>query len=187
MKKKRIISIAIITTLLLGIVAFATVITTVVSDVSKNRINASNVEVELVMLEEGEEGRVPAPDNTPVLPGVTRSRIAMVKNTGKEPAWVRVDALVDAPNGKENIEEFGYIELGNINDKNWAHKDGYWYYDKILNPGETTEELFTEISFTDDITDRYQGHELNVYIVAEGTQSKHNGSTALDAQGWPEE
>ena len=187
MNKKRIITIAIITTLLLGIAVFATLVRYIVSDVTENRISSSNVKIELVLLEEGEGGQVPVSGDTTVVPGVTKSRIAMVKNTGKEPAWVRVDALVDAPHGTENIEEFGYVELGNVDDEDWAYKDGYWYYDKILNPGETTKALFTEISFTNDLDENYKGQDLSVRILAEGTQSKHNGSTAFDAQGWPEE
>ena len=184
-KKKTalILSIMCILALALGTAAYYTT-----SDTAVSTVKASNLEVKLVMLEDdGSGNQIPVNTNTTILPGETKSRIAKVTNVGKEPAWVRVDALVNAPHGVENIEEFGYIELGNVDDKHWAHRDGYWYYDKALAPGETTESLFTEISFTDDITDNYKGKDLTVTVVAQGTQEKHNGSTAFDAQGWPEE
>lgn len=183
-KKKIIAALSIICILAL---AAGTAAYKLVSGTAKSTVKASNLKVELIMLEDDGNGETPVSDSINILPGETKSRIAKVKNIGSEPAWVRVDCVVETHHGTEFIEEFGYITLGHTNTHMWSHHDGYWYYKVPLEPGETTESVFEEVSFTDDINTKYSGKDINMKVIAQGTQTKHNGEDALSATGWPED
>ena len=185
MKKKRVISIAVI----LGILACAAVFAAqILSEVSKSTVTASNLDVKLVMLEEQNGTEVAAPKDTTIMPGVEISKIARVKNTGKEGSWIRVKANLLINGGSiPAAEDNDYIELLGVNDSDWTYNedDGYWYYNEPLKSGETSEALFTGVKFTDD-EDLIEGvDDSNLEVEAEGTQVKNNGSTVFEAQGWP--
>ena len=74
-----------------------------------------------------------------------------------------------------------------INTEKWTEKDGWYYYNEKLAPGEATEPLFTEVSFAAEMDNVYQESKLKLDIMANGTQTAHNGETVLQAAGWPEE
>lgn len=162
---------------------------TATSDITQSTVTASNLKVELVMMEDTGSGQATVSSSTPISPGETKSRIAVVKNTGKEPAWVRVKANLVVGNESYWAGETPYSQLEGIDDgTNWTadYENGYWYYKKILEPGETTPALFTGISMYTDLEDEIGGQDINLKVNAQGTQSKHNGNSALEAKGWPE-
>lgn len=183
MNKKRSISTAIIMVLLLGAVVFAAVmIMRVTSDVSRSRITASNVEIKVLM--EETEGQELTSDETTIKPEDTVSRIAKVKNTGDQPAWVRVKTSIVVGGETVAYKDNGYLELKEINSDDWAEgDDGYWYYKEILEPGATSTALFKSIDILDVGTD-FDG--ANLKVDAEGTQSKNNGGSWDEAKGWPQ-
>ena len=183
MSKKKIIlivSVVIIIVLAAGSSAFF-----VKSGISKNTITASNVKIDVVMTEEKNGSTVVVSGKTPIVPGSNVSRIARVKNTGKEDAWVRVYLSVSDGNREMSVHDFGYVEVDGINTTSWTEKDGYYYYDRPLASGETSDPLFDELRFADDMGNSYAGSNLSFNVNGEGTQVKHNGDSALDAQGWP--
>ncbi len=161
----------------------------VTSDTAKSRISASNVKIELVMLEEDADGnQKTVSGDTAFTPGETKSRIARVTNTGAQPAWVRVKAELVIDGETEMAMENPYTHLEGLDDgTNWTWEEGYWYYNRILEPGETTEALFTAVVFRPDSIDGTNGKDIDLKVDAEGTQSRHNGTSALEAKGWPAE
>lgn len=181
MKKKRIISIAVI----LGILACAIVFAVqILSDVSKSTVTASNVKIEVVMLEEKEGEEVPFSGDTTIVPGETISRIAKVENTGKEAAWVRLKpVLVTGDETKPVSADTEKMKLDGLDEENWVKEGDYWYYQKPLEPGETSEPLFKSVIISDSIDGTFDG--ANLKVDAEGTQVKNNGSMVSEAQGWP--
>lgn len=70
-----------------------------------------------------------------------------VKNTGNIPCYVRFFAEVEDPNCREKIG----IDW---NETDWSRKqeDGFYYYQHVLHPGQTSEPLFTTITAKDDIS-----------------------------------
>lgn len=141
-----------------------------------NAVTASNVKVELVMLEPDGQGGTKAVSQTQnIVPGEFKERTAQIKNTGKEPAWVRLK--VQAP---------GELALAQLDEKNWIKKDECWYYNKKLGAGETTTALFNGMGMDPDAGNESSGKNLKVKIEAQATQTVHNGESVLDAKGWPQ-
>lgn len=133
---------------------------------------------------------------TEIMPGDTVVYSASVENTGEEPVWLRVKLT-------ENVEGAGVSENGVpdakacleivVNDVDWTWREetsgeGYYYYNRVLQGGEETEPLFTEVHFRGSAIDNdYLGKSFAVHVAAYGVQSANNGESVLDAFGWPEE
>ena len=179
MKKRRVLSIAVILGILMGVAVFAAQYT---SDVVKSKVSAGNLKVDLVIFETVEGKEVPVTGEVTIIPGSDVDRIARVKNTGNGDAWVRVKASLVKGDSTESYADTKDIELIGIDADSWELQDGYWYYKKPLAAGATTEPLFTSVSINANIGNDFDG--TNLKIDAEGTQVKNNGSTVFEAEGW---
>ena len=131
------------------------------------------------------EKTAPFKDLTGVMPNTTVTKIAEIKNTGASDAWVRVmvDKEIVLPTGSITPDA-SLVELA-CNTADWTEKDGYYYYNKVLKPGEVTAPVCTAVSFHADMSNAYQNATATIDIFAQATQSANNGNTAMDAQGWP--
>lgn len=120
-----------------------------------------------------------------VMPGTEVTKIVEVENTGTGTAWVRVQVVLDvyAEGGKEQLPP-DPVTL-DINDTDWTYQDDYYYYNKPLAPGETTEPLFTSVAFDDQMGNEYQNSTAHVDVNAYAVQSANNGEDVLSANGWP--
>lgn len=148
-----------------------------------NVITTGSVDIELN--EWANEERTEKFENqTGVMPGKDVTKIVEVKNVGTGSAWVCVEMFVDvyAENGKQLPTEPVKLD---INDTDWTYQDGYYYYNKPLAPGETTEPLFTSVAFDDQMGNEYQNAKAMIDITAIAVQSANNGETVLEATGWP--
>ena len=72
-----------------------------------------------------------------------------------------------------------------LNTTEWTEKDGFYYYNAALRPGETTAPLFTCVTFDAGMGNEYQNATATVHVAAEAVQTANNGVTALEALGWP--
>jgi hypothetical protein len=115
------------------------------------------------------------PDYTPpkeLYPGVSFPKNPMVKNTGTTACYVRMLAEVSTSDMGQ------YLEI-DYNTTNWTEKqeDGYYYYKEILEPGETTEPLFTTVKVMDSApADQMQDFEIIIY--SESVQSRGYSSAS---------
>lgn len=124
-------------------------------------------------------------DVTGIMPGMTVTKIAEIKNTGASDAWVRVKVEKNIKLQGEGTPDTALVEL-NLNLTDWTQgKDGYLYYNKVLKPGEVTEPLFTAVTFNVTMGNEYQNATATVDVVAQAVQTANNGDTVMDAQGWP--
>lgn len=123
-------------------------------------------------------------NQTGVMPGKDVTKIVEVENVGTGSAWVCVQMFVDvyAENGKQLPTEPVKLD---INTTDWTYFDGYYYYNKPLAPGATTEPLFTTVSFDEQMGNEYQNARATIDITAIAVQSANNGETVLEATGWP--
>lgn len=157
---------------------------------AENVITSGNVTVELLLTEKTSDGmEKESADALNVIPGTSSSRIARVKNIGASPAWVRVKADVsftlDPEFEQEGTPDPGMVIFENTNGK-WTYSEGYWYYNEVLQPGETTATLFEEVKFSPEMGNLYQNAKAAITVDVFAAQSAHNGNTALEAAGWPE-
>ena len=119
-----------------------------------------------------------------IMPGMTVTKIAEIKNTGASDAWVRVKVEKSIKLKGEGTPDTGLVELA-LNTADWTEKDGYYYYTKVLKPGEVTAPIFTAVTFKPDMGNEYQNATATVDVSAQAVQTANNGTSALTASGWP--
>ena len=73
----------------------------------------------------------------------------------------------------------------NFNNTDWTYSDGYYYYNHALEPGKTTEPLFTAVIFDPLMGNIYQNATAHVKVIAYAVQSANNGDSPQAAKGWP--
>lgn len=165
----------------LSIAAYGTVAYFTAQDTAANTITAGNIEIGLL-------DSAPAQDDITVMPGTESDKTVQVENIGDHPAYIRVrlDKSIVLADGVEGETDPSLIGL-DINIENWTEKDGYYYYNTVLEAGETTEPLFTKVSFSRDIDDVYQNSNATITAYAAAVQSENNGANVMEAAGWPAE
>ena len=131
-----------------------------------------------------EEKTKPFEDLTGIMPGMTVTKIAEIKNTGASDAWVRVKVEKNIKLKGEGTPDTGLVELA-LNTAYWTEKDGYYYYTKALKPGEVTAPVFTSVTFNATMGNEYQKATATVNVSAQAVQTANNGATVMDAKGWP--
>ena len=191
MKKEKIKSLAVIlcATAILASIASGTNAFFTADERAHNVITTGNVDIELVEMMENNEGELVEFENqNGVMPGMDVSKIVTVKNTGEQPAYVRivVDKTISLADGStENVDTS--LVTYDINTEKWTDRDGYYYYNEPLAAGLETEPLFTAVSFSEEMDNLYQSSQIEINIQAQATQVANNGATVFEAAGWPAE
>lgn len=107
-----------------------------------------------------------------IAPGTVFVKKPSVKNTGSVPCYVRVLC---------EFSDSMYEDLFSLdfNTDDWTGKqdDGYYYYKRILNPGSTTEPLFTTVTYSGG---QDFDSEFEIIVCEESVQSE-NYSNYKDA------
>ena len=148
-----------------------------------NVITSGNVDIDL--LEWADEAHTkPFKNKQGVMPGTKVTKIVEVKNTGTGAAFVRlrVETEVHSAEGQEMDPK--HVRL-DFNQTDWIYRDGYYYYARSLQPGETTVPLFTAVTFAAEMGNEYQNATAHVNVSAYAVQSANNGDDPLNAEGWP--
>ena len=141
--------------------------------------------VKIALLEWADEAKTKSfEDLTGVMPNTTVTKIAEIKNTGASAAWVRVKVEKNIELQGEGTPDTDLVEL-TLNTDDWTKKDGYYYYEEVLKPGEVTEPIFTAVTFNADMGNEYQNATAKVGVSAQAVQTANNGATVMAAQGWP--
>ena len=121
------------------------------------------------------------------MPGCEVSKIVEVKNTGSQPAYVRLRVTKEIKlSGQTEGEADLSLVTFDLNSQDWEERDGFYYYREPLEPGQTTQPLFTAVSFSESMGNLYQDSIAVVQVKAYATQTANNGETVFDAAGWPE-
>lgn len=172
----------------LSIVAYGTTAYFTYEDTATNVITTGDVKIDLQewAIPEGGGELVPFEDATDVMPGMEVSKIVQIKNTGGQAAWVRISlekaiVLAEGVQGEVDLSLISY----DLNTECWTEKEGYYYYNKVLNPGEITEPLFTKVIFAKTMSNMYQNSKAAIDVSAQATQVTNNGKTVFEAAGWP--
>lgn len=184
--KKRIITLAILA-ICISIAAYGTLAYFTYEDTATNIITTGNLKIALIETSENADGtHVPFEDVYDVMPGTDISKIVQVKNVGGFAAWIRisVDKAIQLAEGVTGEVDLDLVAL-DFNSSDWTERDGYYYYNRALNPGETTEPLFTTVTFSARMSNMYQHSTAVIKVDAQATQVANNGSTVFDAAGWP--
>ena len=120
-----------------------------------------------------------------IVPGATVQKTVAVKNTGDIKMYLRLKVDCEFDLSEENEGKPTLVEF-NLNEDYWEERDGFYYYKNAVSEEETTEPLFTELSFSSQMDNTYTNSSVTLRIKAYATQAPGNGTSAFDAQGWPE-
>ena len=152
-----------------------------------NVITTGGIALSLVEQAEKDGELVPFEDVVGVLPGQSVSKIVSVNNDGEGEAFVRIaaDIEIELAEGVDATPDKSLVSL-DFDETNWTLKDGYWYYNKPLAGGKATEPLFTAVTFAENMGNEYQNGTIKIIVTAQSVQTANNGTSALDATGWPE-
>ena len=151
-----------------------------------NKISSGNVEINLIeTVGDVQSGQASHTEPISIMPASSVSQTVTVKNSGSLSVYVRVslEKIVNDPTG---------LPIGwedkiscNINLADWQFIDGYYYYNRVLSPGQTTVALFDKVSFAASMGNEFVNKSVVITVVAEAVQVGSNGSSASDAVGWP--
>ena len=181
MKKKILLVTAVV--ICLAIAATGTLAYFTAEDMAHNVITSGGVEI-AVQEWADENKQTPFENLEGIMPGMTVTKIAEIKNTGASDAWVRVKVEKSIKLKGKGTPDTGLVELA-LNTADWTEKDGYYYYKEALKPGEVTAPIFTAVTFKADMGNEYQNATATVDVSAQAVQTANNGTSALTASGWP--
>ena len=136
------------------------------------------------------EGGITVDPSTPIkiMPGYQISKSVTAKNTGTLPIYVRVSltpsiTLSETARGRENEIDLSLISY-DIDENNWEYRDGYYYYILPLTSGSQAPDLFTKVTFSEDMGNLYKDSLIKFKVRIEIVQASGNGASAFDAAGW---
>ena len=118
-------------------------------------------------------------DTKPVVPGQNLDKMAVVKNEGKNPAYVRAQIEVLDEKGQPVTEaDLALLEFVGLNDK-WEEDGGYYYYKDVVDtkkPGNQTEPIMTDVKVkpsanNEELADK----KFTINLLAEAVQSDELG------------
>lgn len=181
--KRRILAIALIV-IGLSAVATGTYAYFVAEETAYNVITTGALFMDLV--EETEDGK-PWPEEgiKNVMPATDVGKVVYVENRGSVPFFTRIqkETTVTPAPGVTAVLTDEYISI-DINTECWIEQGDFYYYYRILQPGEKTEPLFTKVSFAGEMGNEYQNCTVEVQVLAQAVQSANNGYDPLMALGW---
>ncbi|MBQ3541992.1 MAG: hypothetical protein IJA45_02580 [Oscillospiraceae bacterium] len=119
-----------------------------------------------------------------IIPGDIVSKQVTVENVCSHPFYLRVK-LVSGTNN-EALTPDDCLKM-DLDTQNWTYVDGYYYYNNVLGPGETTPALFTQVEIVGSKVDQtHIGSTLSLTVNAYAVQSENNPAEhPWDASGWP--
>lgn len=183
--KKKILTVSLIV-MIVAIVATTSLAYFTDSTLVHNIITTDRVDIDLVekhLNEAGELVDFPKEGVDGIVAGSTVSKIVSVKNNGAE-AWIRVgvETLVTDKDGNELAIDVVSFE---VDETKWTYKDGYYYYYQTVPTGGSTDVLFSEVTFDTAMGNEYQSGTTVLNVFAQATQAANNGTTVMEAAGWP--
>lgn len=167
------------------------------SETANNVMTFGNIDM---TLHDETTGGDPFPEDgmEDVMPTDVIDKKVYVENVGKNPFYLRIKLektinpkddnnlnLLTSEEISSNLN-FDYITL-DINTSDWTEKDGWYYYNKLLQMGDESTPLFNTVTFGREMGNEYANTHFRIKVIAQAVQSQNNGESPLDADGWPSE
>lgn len=173
--------------LLIFAVVSATVANTTVEGRTRNVITTGEVKISINEKTKAVNGVIRADgsgiDFSAVVPGQAASKIVTIKNEA-EKCWLRVKVEITVNPAPSDGSDPARLIVPNIDEALWEYKNGYYYYRKPLESGNTAA-MFDQVLFAPGIGNAYAGSQAKMVITAEATQYKNNETMSPDS--WPAE
>lgn len=158
------------------------------STVGKTTNVVTSGNIQLLIHEKTDQGTDFPTEGVYIIPGDIVSKKVTIENDCNHPFYLRVKVVYGISSTELTAEECFKL---NINEEYWELHDGWYYYKGIVNPDETTPEVFSHVEIVGSKVDNsYLGKTLELTVVADAVQSENNpiddGKT-YTASGWPKE
>ena len=187
MKVKKVLLLLLLALLLIFAVVSATVANTTVEGRTRNVITTGKVDISINESTKAANGVIRADgkgiDFSAVVPGQTASKIVTIKNEA-EKCWLRVKVEITVTPAPGDGSDPAQLIVPNIDGSLWRYENGYYYYQKPLESGETAA-MFDQVLFAPSIGNAYAGSQAKMVITAEATQYKNNET--MSPESWPAE
>ena len=184
-RKNRILLVALVIALV-ATIASGTLAFFAAEETAKNVITTGKIDMSL---KEETDGGEPWPEDgfDNIEPGDDVTKTVYGVNNGTVDFYLRVAIVktITDKDGKTDTLNFDNITL-DLNTADWTEKDGYYYYNKALKPGEKSVPLFTKVHFGDELGNAYMEAEIVIDVTMQAVQARNNGDSPFTAKGWPE-
>ena len=151
-----------------------------------NVVTSGNIQ--FIIHEMTDQGKEFPKEGVYIVPGDVVSKKVSIESDCEHPFYLRVK-MVSGIDSKELTAE-DCFKL-NINEEQWKLHDGWYYYTGIVDPGETTPNVFSHVEIVGSKVDNsYLGKTLTLTVKAQAVQSENNpieGDNTYTASGWPAE
>lgn len=114
-----------------------------------------------------------ASDAANILPGTTVNKDVRVQNNAKYDQLIRVKFTVEDKTDGQKLGNVEHVELGFKDNKenDWIEKDGWYYYNKVVEAGGFTEYLLDSVKLLGTAGEEYKDGAFDVVVDAEGVQA----------------
>ena len=199
--RKKLLAVSLLV-ILLSLAAYGTYAYLTEEARTTNVITTGTVEISLVEKTKDANGEwmdFPTTAISGVVPGKSVDKLVTVDNEGTGDAWIRASVTCKIVAADKETELPLVLANGesalsfDINEEMWkageGKRAGYYYYTAPVDPADSTEQLFSKVTFNPAMGNEYQECTVYVDVVAEAIQVKNNGDaegeTYLDAY-WPD-
>lgn len=181
---KRFLPIILVIVIAVGLIGGGTLAYTTREARAENEITAGDIDVELFNMLDADTA-MPEEGIYGVLANISYPNIVYAYNNCDYPEYIRMRVSKEVTDKEGNTLDSSKF-VPNINTKDWTYseKDGYYYYNHILEPHKNSAPLYESIYFDKTVNNRYKTATLDMHIVVEAVQSDNNGESVFEAEGW---
>lgn len=151
-----------------------------------NVVTSGNIQ--FIIHERTDQGTEFPEEGVYILPGDIVSKQVTIESDCTHPFYLRVKIVYGVDSQELTADECFKL---NINETDWELHDGWYYYKGIVEPGQTTPEVFSQVEIVGSKVDNsYLGKTLTLTVNAQAVQSEHNpitGGKTYTAAGWAQD
>ena len=151
-----------------------------------NVVTSGNIQ--FIIHETTDQGKEFPREGVYIIPGDIVSKKVSIESDCEHPFYLRVKMVYGVNSQDLTAEDCFKL---NINEEYWEFYDGWYYYKEVVDPGETTPDVFSHVEIVGSKVDNdYLGKTLTLTVKAQAVQSENNPITdgnTYTASGWPKE
>ena len=144
--------------------------------------------IQFIIHEMTDQGQEFPKEGVYIVPGDVVSKKVSIESDCSHPFYLRVKMIYGVDSQELTAEDCFKL---NINEEYWELHDGWYYYKGIVEPGETTPDVFSHVEIVGSKVDNgYIGKTLTLTVKAQAVQSENNpiiDGNIYTASGWPAE
>jgi len=151
-----------------------------------NVVTSGNVQ--FIIHEMTDQGTEFPKEGVYIVPGDIVSKKVSIESDCSHPFYLRIKLVYGIDSHELSADDCFKL---NIDESNWELHDGWYYYKGVVNPYETTPDVFSHVEIVGSKLDNnYLGKTLQLTVVAHAVQSENNpinDNKTYTASGWPKE